>query len=419
MKRSVPAILVTTILTISHAEWNDSLETFSGHMQSIGEGAKELWDRQSQRALEAIGTEADSETKVYESAKQRRFHAIWEDVIEKLDQGLRIDQKIQKAPDYALIGEDKKSLQGDLDALLDELIALILNEGVRDYRGEIRATQEKIASLEGAILSYREKRVSAPDTSALYTTRTEYSEKIANTKEEIALLRRQIVTSKMAMRKEFSEQGIEITAEQMDILLSRVDGDDIIRMVLVMDVLGQITEQLSDIMQESHEELSHAKKYYGMHMVLLGLVVYIQDQLIEKIENLYLPKITAIIDETQAMLYQTDQMISSEENLQRRNIYYQNYTSQQLTLETAMLYQKNLIDQQKQIQEAISVSKKNLALSKNTYQTVTLSQDLHEIISDSQLMMQEVMRLQMPTIIPFENLQIQHKYKELTEKIRR
>jgi hypothetical protein len=117
------------------------------------------------------------------------------------------------------------------------------------------------------------------------------------------------------------------------------------------------------------------------------------------------------------MLAKTNQKISSEENMQRRNIYYQNYQSQQLTLKTAILYRQNLLNELQQVREARAVSRKNLELSKNTYETVTLSSDLFKIIASSQEMMKEVMKLQIPTIIPFENSQMKEKYQELTKKL--
>jgi hypothetical protein len=118
-------------------------------------------------------------------------------------------------------------------------------------------------------------------------------------------------------------------------------------------------------------------------------------------------------------LAQTNKKISDEESLQRRTIYYQNYEAQKLTFKVATLYKKNLQDELIQVAKARDASQKNLDLSKNTFQTVTLSSDLYKIISTSQEMMREVMKLQVPTIIPFENMKMKEKFQELTKKIRK
>ena len=71
-------------------------------------------------------------------------------------------------------------------------------------------------------------------------------------------------------------------------MLSRVDGDDIIEISLVMETLKHITNQIMILMKESKEELVQAKKYYGMHQVLLELVVYIQQKYIDKSNTIYI-----------------------------------------------------------------------------------------------------------------------------------
>ena len=68
--------------------------------------------------------------------------------------------------------------------------------------------------------------------------------------------------------------------------------------------------------------------------------------------------------------------------------------------------------------EAQKISKSNLTLSKNTYATVLLSADLFDLITESQSMFEEVSKIQVPNLVPFENFQMEQKYRELTEKLR-
>ena len=67
--------------------------------------------------------------------------------------------------------------------------------------------------------------------------------------------------------------------------------------------------------------------------------------------------------------------------------------------------------------EAQKISLANLKLSKNTYATVSLSADLYTLISESQTMFEEVSKIQVPSIVPFENMQIRQKYLELTDSL--
>ncbi|SFV56280.1 hypothetical protein MNB_SV-9-118 [hydrothermal vent metagenome] len=357
------------------------------------------------------------------SAKAKRLHKehfndIWEDVIDNLEDGLDISKKIDKAPNRAIFIDDKKSLRKKFDNVLDNIIILLLEDNLLNYRKQIRDAKSDINSLEKDILEYREKKITAPDESHLKTTKSEYNQKISDIQSKINEQKQSIVNTKLLVSSNLKNMGINLSAEQIDVLLSRVDGDDIIAMTLMMDVLKQITTQLMGIMQESSEELNHAKKYYGMNMVLLELVVYIQDNLIKKVEQKYIPKIDNILLNTRNILLKTSKKISSENNLQRKSIYNQNYKAQKLTFKVAKLYKKNLQDELKQIRKARDISIKNLDVSKNTFETVSLSSDLYKIISSSQNIMREVMKLQIPDIIPFKNIQMRDKFMELTDKIK-
>ncbi len=407
MKLLISLLLICTISL--QADWG---ETLSG----LTKKAKVIWDEQTKTLLQEEGIDENLSVQ-YRRLRKEHFNAIWVDVIAKLEKGLLISKEIKKAPDTSIFGEDKISLQKEFDLMLDDIVDLLLDDKLLKYRENIRISREQIALGEKDILTYREKKIVAPEESHIKTTRAEYEQKIIDTKVSIAREKATISQNKITMSQNFKELGIDLTPEQIDVLLARVDGDDIIQMTLVMDVLKQITSQLLGIMQESNEELSHAKKYYGMHIVLLELVTHIQEKFMLKITRHYLPQIDQIIKHTKKILAQTDQKISSEENLKRRNIYYQNYQSQQLTLKTAQLYRQNLINEFEQVKEASIISRENLDLSKNTYETVTLSSDLFRIIASSQEMMKEVMKLQIPTIIPFENIQMRDKYQELIQRL--
>jgi len=357
------------------------------------------------------------------SAKAKRLHKehfndIWEDVIDNLEDGLEITKEIDKAPESAIFIDDKKSLRKKFDKVLDNIIILLLDDNLLNYRKNIRDFKNKINSLEKDILEYREKKIIAPDESHLKTTKSEYNQKIIDNQKAISEYKQKISNTKVILASNLKDMGINLSMEQIDILISRVDGDDIISMTLIMDVLKQITAQLLGIMQESGEELNYAKKYYGMNMVLLDLVVYVQDNLIRKIEHNYIPKIDKILSNTRDILLKTRREIYAENNLQRKAIYSQNYKAQKLTFKVATLYKKNLQDELKQIRKARVVSIKNLDVSKNTFETVSLSSDLYKIISSSQNLIREVMRLQIPNIIPFKNIQMKNKFMELTDKIK-
>jgi len=362
-------------------------------------------------------TGGDENTSKFLAERDARFKDVWGDVLGKLEKGLNVSNEIQKAPDSAYFGADKKSLKKDLDAILEDVMELLFDKSFAEYRDSIESEKENIADLQKDILSYREARISAPEKSMLHTTKRGYKKKIVAAKREIKESENKVDHIKKQMGRDFQQIGVNLSPEQIDVLMARIDGNDIIQMTLVMDALKQVTTQLMTLMADSNEELTYAKKYYGMHMILLELVIYVQDKYIHKVDKVYLPKVNSIVDKTLRIRAQAKDALQSSKKESRAKIYRSNIEAHDLTLKVAKLYAQNLSGQRSKVLEAQAVARKDLKLARNTYETVAVSADLYAMISNSKNIFSKVMNLQVPEIIPFENLKMKNKYQELTSLI--
>ena len=350
--------------------------------------------------------------------KEERMNKVWDNVYDDLEEGAGYIDKLNNAPESTWIGTDKEDVQKDINELFEMIVNGLIKDDLLIYKTKMEKLKKQISNNRSDILKYREKRVGAPQKSAIYTTKSEYDTKIEETKSENRILENEIRIIKEDLKKNFSEIGVNLSSEQIDVLLNRVDGDDIIQISLVMETLKHITNQILELMKQSKEELTQAKKYYGMHQVLLELVVYIQQKYIDKCENVYLPKIDKMISDSAEMMENTDRLKAQEEDARRRSIYNNNLDAQMLTNKAVTLYRKDIVASRNNMIEAQKISKANLKLSKNTYATVMLSADLFDLISESQGMFDEVSKIQVPNLVPFENIQMEQKYRELTEKLR-
>jgi hypothetical protein len=350
--------------------------------------------------------------------KEERMDKIWDNVYDDLEEGAKNIEKLNNAPESTWIGTDKEDVQKDINKLFEMIVNGLIEDDLLIYKTKMAKLKEEISNNKSDILKYREKRVGAPKKSVIYTTKSEYDRKIEETKNENRILENEIRIIKEDLKKNFQEIGVNLSSEQIDILLTRVDGDDIIQISLVMETLKHVTNQILELMRASKEELTQAKKYYGMHQVLLELVVYIQQKYIDKCNSIYLPKIDKIISDSAEMMVNTNRLKAQEEDSRRRSIYNNNLDAQMLTNKAAKLYKKDIVSSRNNMIEAQKISKENLKLSKNTYATVMLSADLFDLINESHSMFEEVSKIQVPNLVPFENIQLEQKYKELTEKLR-
>ncbi len=369
-----------------------------------------------------IGTiikDNDKKEVSFQTLYKEEFNSIWDDIIKKLQDAVELEKEKAKAPNSAIFSKDKNSIQKDINEIFDDILKEILDGDIFEYRKDLATLQDRIDSLEKKILEYREKRVIAPTTSIIATTKSGYDKKIQDAQKEIKSAKESIKQIKNRLSQSLKFVGINLTPAQIDVLLSRVDGDDIIKMTLTLKVLKDITKQLSEIMQESSKNLKYAKKYYGMHMVLVEMVAWIQQKLIQKYNSEYIPKVDKIIDESEKMMEKTKELIKKETDANRLKVYKQNLLAQSYTNKIAKRYKRDLIQKLNQLKKSYQITLDDLKLAKNTYKTVTLSDELFRVITDSQKVLDAVIKLQVPKIIPFDSQIVKDKYKEITKQIQR
>ncbi len=216
-----------------------------------------------------------------------RFEKIWSSVRENLIEGVNLYNKREKAPDKRYIfGEDKEDITEDINRLLDETISILINKDLVSYQNKIEELNRKIENKRLQLAEYRERQIGADDKSS-------YNKKIETLKREIDNLDNDISALKSDLKQKFQDIGIELSNEQIDVLLVRADGHDIIQLILIIETIKQINEQILKLVETSDEDLIQAKRYYGMHMVSLLLVTHTQKLYMDKIKETllnYFPK---------------------------------------------------------------------------------------------------------------------------------
>ena len=382
------------------------------YSKEIGEQAIDVSKKSLQTTQETLQGLQDTSDKPY--SPEQRFQDTWEEVLEKLDEGLTLFDEIQDAPDSSLFGADKQSLRGDFNEILDDIIILLDDPQIKAYREKIDTITQQIAQVNTEIASYREKRVTAPREHVVKTTKKGYDQQIKEAGQEIVQYEGEIDQIHLFLIDRFRAIGLDIDINQLTVLLSRVDSENIIQMSVVFDVLKKITKQLMVLTQSSGEAIKTAKRYYGMHVILIEMVVYMQSKYIEIINSQYLPKIGTISNKTVALVRETKVNIARETESSRIAIYKKNLQSQSLTIKVARLYLNNLTSQREKVVEAKKKAMADFRLAFNTYETVEVSADLVNLLNASQGVFQAVINLQVPEIVPFENYEMQQKYQDLS-----
>lgn len=345
--------------------------------------------------------------------REERFQTIWNQLIPKLEEGIEITELREDAPESALFSKDKEDYDREYQELI-ETIALLLDESdIMRYRGRIARLKQRIDETESEISHAQEARIGAPASSLIGRSRSDYDSEIADLMGAIERYREDILDTEQAFVESMARMGVELTLEQAQVLLARVDSNNILQMAVVFDSLKAVTWGLMQIMTASGQNIDFVR-YYGMHVVLLDMALFMQDQYIYKINKVYLPKLEAIIDRTKVINRESMRQLRSESSPDRRRVYQSNTRAHQLTLNTARIYMEHLRKQRSQVIEVRNKIARDLALAKNTYQTVSVSSELFNVLEVSQSSFDVLIHMQVPEIVPFEDNQMLRKFEEIS-----
>lgn len=211
--------------------------------------------------------------------------------------------------------------------------------------------------------------------------------------------------------------GIVLSSEQAEVLLSRVDAGDISRMTTIFAIISGITTRFADAKRQSGENLEVTKKYYGIYLGLLELQMYIQSEYLQKVDTQYLPGVVKIGNEASDLIAKTEILLRTS-GPEHKEGYRQNIRSQKFTVEVTSAYAEALRADRNKIEKARQLVGKVYSLAENTLSTVRVSSDLSTLVRQNESLYKQVMRLQTPALVPFENLQMQREFEAVTARLR-
>src|SRR5690606_7290262 len=102
--------------------------------------------------------------------------------------------------------------------------------------------------------------------------------------------RKAIEAAKTEIHQALKASGVELSAEQVDLLLDSVLSGDLVLLAAVFNSAKLVDRQLAKMLKPSGSTMNAARKYFTMHAMLFAMLVNVQDTLIDKIDNNYLPK---------------------------------------------------------------------------------------------------------------------------------
>ena len=369
------------------------------------------WDSTKDAIGEVINTEVIVEIPKKEikiELSRDRALEIWDDLKDKFDDIKELKSKRNQAPDESIFGKTKRDYDEKIESIF-QILSVITNDPqiVKD-RSTLEKLKSKIESseLKSAELKTKAQLATGKDKEKLIDRSNSYQTDINEYNDS----RNELLFN---VQNRLEAYGLSLDTDQVKVLLSRVDADDIIGMTTSFSVIAKLTQQFSEATLESGENLQIARNYYFMHVILLELQMHIQRNYIDRLKNVYLVKLGKLKRENGTLITETKSLVGSSKGSHKK-VAEQNLKSQQFTRKVLVLYEEILRKDLYKIQNGLKKVNDNYLVALNTYKTVNVSADLAELMEGNNNLFNEVMSLQAPELIPFENLQMQNEFEAIT-----
>ena len=379
----------------------------AGVVQDSLDEADEFWDR----TLEYAGSGIERARRFW-----REQHAgdsrLWQDLMPRLDEILALQDRQRELPESAWFGEDQDSNASRINASLDEAAGILV--GNNALRVQVRHLAQVMSDNRRAITDLKRRRMAAPSDSLWRKTVQDIEDEIAERERVLTEQQKELERVRRMTATELRDMGLDIDAEGLEFLLSTVVGDDVLDMTLAFEQVRRLTEQLEALTSGGREDLPTARRYYGMYTVLLEILDHMNATMIDSIEQNYLPRIAAIGERARDLRQQTRELQAHAPSA----VLQANLEAQQLTIDAAGSYADYLQRQRQQLLTSRQRLSLDLAVARNTYETVKMSGDLVALMEDSQLLLDSLFRLQVPPLRAFENAEMKREFQRLTSTLR-
>ena len=307
-----------------------------------------------------------------------------------------------------------------IDEILFEIEEIVFDGQIISYSARIRDLRSEIKGLENEKSILNEDFVFAKDeenTSLLEKSKKDIAEDIAKIDSYINKSNLLIETLEYDLQTKMLNLGIDLTIEQIRVMTTRVDGDDLAKSIAIFDVTKQISVSLGELMNQNSFSGESTAKYYGIYVILSEILGFAQREYITKLDKVYLRRINEIKNNSLKSISMAENEIKRSQSQQSINIYKNNIKAERFTIEVADQYRSILLSQRAKLLSALKRTKEQISVGYSSYITAMNSSILSSLIQDTQSSFDQIMSMQIPEIIAFESTELESEFRKLSGKI--
>ncbi|MBU1212439.1 MAG: hypothetical protein KJ587_14360 [Alphaproteobacteria bacterium] len=362
--------------------------------------------------------------KVYQQARDlmQAIDSILKDAAEQ-----RADARKLPGRDEFLVTpmwtETREDRENRIRALLDSALGIVTDAPVVEVQKKVEGLRRNISEIEDQIVHLKERQLTAPKDALLpgmlSDTVASLAGEIKDAESRIEANKAEIAKAKSEIREALRASGIELGDAQIDMLLESVLSGDLVRLVAAFNAAKLIDAQLAERLSASGDNMKAARRYFAMHAALFAMLVHAQQSTIAKIDENYVPKLDAILNDIKVARKKTDRLLKEGGNRPDQiRALEANRKSQEIAEEAARGYRDYLQQQREQLAQARARATHDLRIADNTFETVEASFQLRNLMRDSAASFEAIQKLEAPTFDQiFKNEELRKEFENLTRKL--
>ena len=418
-------ILIFFIVSLNNVNAEGTTEKLKNLWEKVTENTGDILDLSLESLsnfTKDVGKAIDAELELLRSKKDNDQPLELQDKVDNIriyvEKITDLKKKEKDASSFKIIGKSKKDYRIKIDEVLSEIEIILFDGQVVNYSEKIRKVREKIVSLEAQKVILNEDLIFSSDKKKLLGSSKD------EIKKELKEIDRVIKNSYILideleydLKKKLSVLGIKVTREQIRVMTTRVDGDELAKSFAIFDVTRQISTTLGELVKKNSFSASTTVKYYGTYVILTEILAFSQREYIRKIEEVYRPAIIKIEDDVDSSIDFAKKSIKAAKSDSNKNILRENIKSNKFTLKVLKQYDEILKKQKESLEKASEITKEQITVAYSTYDTAANSANLVSLINETEDSFSKILDMQLPEIIPFENTELEMKFQEISGQI--
>ena len=310
-------------------------------------------------------------------------------------------------------GFSKTNCRIQIDNILEDIEKILFDGEIVNYSKKIRQLKARIIELEDEKANLNEKKFGVDN--------EEEAQAIINQISDIDALitkfKNYIDELEDDLQVKMKNLDINLSKAQIQVMTSRVDGDDLAKSIAIFDITKQISNTLGELMKENSFSTNSTTKYYGVYLILTEILGFAQREYILKIDDEYLTKLDLIKEDVYESINYSNKQKKEASMQSSKVIFDNNIDADKFTIKVIDDYKDLLMNQKVQLKDALLITEEKITVAYSSYNSSMNSAAVMSIINDTQSTFDQIMELQIPDIIPFENTALEVEFKKLSEKL--